>query len=413
MAYTYKDLVDEVKRRAIRNQGGTTFDDEIKLAVNTSLFRVCREALWKPLRRVATFNTETSYSTGSGAVTATNGSGTITVTGATFITDNIRVGRRMFVSGTQKLLRVGTVNSETSITFADSQTYDGTTTSTGTYKIYGTEEYNLPVQSGRIGFLWHEQFGYPLPLEYITEKGFYDTSVQVINEGVSTHYHMWGDDMVLRQPNSGSVMRISSSSSSDTSKNITIFGTVSGYPDYEVITTNGSNGTTAVSGTKTFTSIERVTKDASTVGRITVDCNSAAVTVAVLPVGDSTGDIVYKKVKIFPLPNAIYPIRVQHYKDVWRLVNDGDMHELGGDFDEAIILLATSKVNLSQSKQEADKFFILYKDEILSLKKYNVERNLDWEMRLKRPKDARPVGSLNYRGFNPLQVGGQFGYPMR
>jgi len=410
MAYTYKDLTDEVKRRSVRDQGGTTFDTEIGFAVNTSLFRTCREALWKPLRRTATFNTQTAYTTGTGAVTATLNSGTMTVVGATFITDNIRVGRRLYVSGTQKLLKVGTVNSETSITFADSEVYDGATTSTGSYKIYGTEEYNMPIQAGRIGLVWHEKLGYPYPLEFITDKEFYDSSVTVINEAISTHYRMWGDDMVMRQPNSGSVIRIASSVSADTSKSVTIFGTVSSYPDFEVITTNGSNGTTAVSGLKTFTSVERITKDAATTGRITVDCNSAAVLLAVLPVGDSTGEIMYKKIQLWPLPNSIFPIRVQYYKDPWRLVNDGDMHELGGDFDEAIILLATAKVSYGQSKAEGDKYFLLYQDEIKSLKRYNIDRNLDWNTSLKRPKDSRRRGTLGSRGFSPMQAGGLYGY---
>jgi hypothetical protein len=117
----------------------------------------------------------------------------------------------------------------------------------------------------------------------------------------------------------------------------------------------------------------------------------------------------YKKIQLFPLPNAVFPIRVQYYKDVWRLVNDGDMHELGGEFDEAILLLATSKINYGQSKSEGDKYFALYKDEVKSLKRYNVDRNLDWLPRLKRPNEGRPNQSLIGRNLNLRQVGGNYG----
>ena len=33
-------------------------------------------------------------------------------------------------------------------------------------------------------------------------------------------------------------------------------------------------------------------------------------------------------------------MNVKYYKDAYRLVNTGDVHDLGQDFDEAIILLS-------------------------------------------------------------------------
>ena len=50
--FTFIDLVNEVKRRATRDQGGTQFDTAIKNVVNTSLFRVAREAPWRQLRPI-------------------------------------------------------------------------------------------------------------------------------------------------------------------------------------------------------------------------------------------------------------------------------------------------------------------------------------------------------------------------
>ena len=409
MAYTFRDLQNEVKRRAIRDQGGTQFDSEVKIAINTALFRVCREALWRQLRRISIFSTEASYTTGTGAVSVTNGSGDIAVTGATFITDGIRVGRRLSLGGSNTKYKIGAVTSETEITLADSKTYDGDTATDQTYTIYGTEEYNLPIQTGRIGLIWHEQFGYPYVLRYVTDKEFFDQSVDVQTLDIPTHYRMWGDDSVLRQPNEPSKIRIFSSSTSDTTKSVTIFGVVSGYPDYETIITDSSDGTTAVESTKEFTSVERIVKDGSTLGRITLDANSGNVTVSVLPVGDASGLIMYKKIQLFPLPNVSFPLNVQYYKDVWRLVNDGDMHELGGEFDEAILLLATAKINYGQAKEEGDKYLVMYRDEIRSLKRYNVDRNLDWTPTLKRPREGRRPDSFINRNVRLRQVGGNYG----
>ena len=288
MSLTFLDLQNEVKERATRNQGGTTFDTATKNAINTSLFRLSRECPWKQLRRKTHFLTDAPYTTGSGSVSVTEDNGTVTVTGATFITNNIKVGRRVDLGGSSSKYSIGSITGETTFTLADSKTYDGTTSTTQTYKIYGTEEYNLPIQAGRIALVWHEDYGYPYPLSYVTDTDFIEAGIDIDTDGTPTHYRQWGEDCVIEQPYAASVLRVTSSSASDTSKSITVFGTVSGYPDYETITTNASDGTTAVSGTKSFTSIERVVKDSSTVGRITVDSNSANVTVAVLPVGDAT-----------------------------------------------------------------------------------------------------------------------------
>lgn len=59
--FTFKDLQDEVKRRALRNQAGTEYDEEIKNLLNTSLLRISREAKWRTLRRKTKFTTVKLY----------------------------------------------------------------------------------------------------------------------------------------------------------------------------------------------------------------------------------------------------------------------------------------------------------------------------------------------------------------
>mgnify|MGYP001616638433 FL=1 len=408
--FTFLDLQSEVKRRSTRDQSGTTYDVAIQNTINTSLFRVARECPWRVLRRKSYFDTETKYTTGTGAVSVTADSASFSVTGATFITDNIQVGRRVKFGTDANYYTIRTITSETAGTI--DRTYQGTTSTTTSYEFLPTEEYNLPIQVNPTrDFLWHNAYGYPVMLEYVTDQDFRGYSINDVTTGVPLCYRMWGQDMVKTQPVKASVMRVASSSSSDKSIAITVFGIVSSYPDYEIITTDASDGTTAVSGSKSFTSVERVVKSASTVGRITVDANSANDTIAVLPVGDTTGGIIYSKCQLWPLPDAVYPINVQYYKDPWRLVNNGDVHEMGQEFDESIILLSTAKIKYESSMNEdGDKFFGLYQDEVRTLRRTNADK-IDWLETLKRPYESRRRNRLvnNGRGLLYSQLGPNYG----
>lgn len=407
MALTFRQIKDEVKARSIRNQGGTVFDTEVANTINTSLYRVAREAPWRSLRRKTNFITTAQQVTGT--VTATNGSNSFTGSSLDLITNGVNVGRRFTLQGSSKIYTISTITGENAFTSLSTQTYDGTTASGLTWTLYGTEEYNLPIQCGRIGVMWHEAFGYPFTLEYITDYDFYNTNVQINTANIPTHYRMWGEDNILRQPIEGSVMRVYSSDSTDTAKAITIFGTVAGYPDYEIISTNGSNGTTAASGSKVFTSVERIAKNATTVGRITVDSNSGNVIVGVLPTSMVNNAVQYKKIQVFPLPTTSFPVTVQYYKDPGYLVNDGDIHELGVDFDEAVILLTVAKLKYSQDQDTADKFFSMYKDEVATLRRVNMDRNLDWIPRLLRPRSSRSNHGTVFKGISYQQLGGSYG----
>lgn len=404
---TYADLVTEVKRRATRDQGGTTFDDAIKYAVNSSIFRVSRESPWRVMRRRATFDTIASYTTGSGNVTVTSNSNLVTVASGNLLTNSVAIGRYVKFSGSSKYYVVNSINSNTVISL--NQLFTGVTSTSNTYEILPQGEYNLPIQAGHRMFMWHEDYGYPFKLTYITDQDFFSRGLSIYEKNVPTHYRMWGEDMVRNQLKSSSNLAVSSSASGDTSKQITIFGMINGYPDSETITLNSSNGTTIVTSTNAFTSIERVVKASSTTGRITVWGDSSVTTnttVAVIPTGDTTAGILYKKIYLYPLPTRVFPINVQYYKDPYRLVNDGDVHELGQESDEAIILLATMKVKAESDQAEADRFAMIFMDELKSLKKTNVDK-IDFFPHLERPSGARK--GMGLRGLFYNQVGSNYG----
>lgn len=404
MSYTFKDLQDEVKRRAIRDQGGTQYNVTVANLINSSLFRIGREALFRQLRRTDRITTVTSYTTGTGAVSVTNGSKAFSVTGATFITDGIKIGRRINFGTSSNTFVIATITGEDSGTLTEN--YDGTTSTSTSYEILPQEEYNLPIQASHRMFLWHNDYGYPYQMEYVTDQSFRSAGIDDNTKGTPVLYRMWGEDMVIEQPYASSAMSMASTSASDTSFTVTIFGKVSGYPDYETL---NINGTTTVNGSKTFDagSIERIVKSGSSVGRVTITANSGNTTVAVLPVGDTTGGILYRKIQIWPLPDSVFDINVQYYKDPYRLVNDSDIHELGQEFDEAIILLSVAKIKYQDNQKEGDRFFSLYQDELKSLKRVNVDK-IDHFEKLQKPNQSRSKDLL-HRNVSYAQLGGNYG----
>lgn len=404
----FSDLQRRVKEDGTLDQGGSQFDQRVKDKINSAILRIARDSRWRSLRRKGSFDTVTSYTTGSGAGTFTASSPNITIVGATFITDGVQVGRRITVQGTSKKFTIKEITGETTLVL--DQDYDGTTiTGTGTYTIYPQEEYNLPVQAGHRMFMWHEDYGSPSQLQYLTEQDFVKGGVSSIQTGTPTHYRMWGENMVINQLLEPSVITISSSSTSDTNILTTVYGIVSGYPDSETITTNSSDGTTSVAGSKSFTSVERFTCSANSVGRITATANSGNTTVAVKPVGNTTTGIQYPKVKLYPLPRRVTPVYVQYYKEPYALISDSDVHELGEEFDECIILLAIAKIKLAANQKEsADRYFTLYQDEVRSLRKTNVDK-MDWFPKLKNRNQHASDFFVN-PNLGLRQFGGDFGY---
>jgi len=379
----FSDLQAEVKRRATRDQAGTTFDTAVKNIINTSLYRLAREAKWRVLRRDSSFDTITSYTTGTGAVTVEEDSKNVSVTGAKFLTDNVQVGRLVKFGGSSTIFTIKTITSETAFTI--DMDYDGDDATDEDYEIYPQQIYNLPIQVSHRIILWHREWGYPYQLDFLTDQQFLERGYDDKTTGIPIAYRMWSIDMVKEQLKAASIIKASSSSASDTTQKVAIYGVVSGYPDFEQISLTG---TAAASGSKSFTIIEKVAKDASTTGRVTITNSAANTTIAVLPVGDTTSGIIYRKVSLYPLPNSVFPIQVYYYKDPYYLVNDYDIHDLGGDFDEAIILLSVSKIKYETSQEQGDKWYAMYKDEVANLRKTNVDK-FDFFPTLNKSKDSR------------------------
>lgn len=402
MAFSFKDMQDEVKRRATRNQAGTVYDTAVKNLVNFSLLRIANETNWRPLRRDTSFLTIPEFSTGT--VTVTEDSTALTFIGANLITNAIQIGQRIkFTTGgsSNKLFEIATITAENTATL--NLPYDGDTTAGVSFTILGKEKYNLAIQTSKPAILWHEAFNYPYVMQYAPNRAFLETGNDFDESAEPELYMMWGEDCVLEQPRAASTISCVSSDIGDTTQEVTIAGIVSGYPDSETVTLNG---TTAKTTGKSFTKIDRISKDSSTLGRVTMTADSGETTISVLPVGDTSNSNLFKKIQIFPSPDRIYQIKVMYYKEVQRLVNDDDIHELGQDFDEAIILLAAAKLQGEESKRDVTTFFTMFQDELKVLKRKNTDK-LDWLPRLQRP------GSIGVSSFHSQarysQVGSKFG----
>lgn len=407
MSMTFKEITDEVKRRATRNQGGSNFDVASDTLVNGSLTMIANEAHWRALRRKEKFSTVGENTTGT--VTTVKDSTTWTLSSLNPLTAGIDVGRRVKITGTSSgSSKLFEIESMTATTLVTTEAYDVTGASGLSFKIMGQEVYNLPIQTSKVGMIWHEEFGYPFRLRYITDIEFFQRQLDFDNSDTPELYRMWGEDWVIDQPRAASVLTVSSSSSADQAKKITVFGTVSGYPDREEIITNASDGTTAVAGLKSFSKVERISKEASLTGRVTVTADSANTTVAVLPTGNTTAGILYKKISVYPPPTTANVFTVQFYKEPYRLTEDSDIHELGGDFDELLIELSVSKLQADQSKKDADTFFAYYSNQLKILRRKNADK-LDYLPTRQRPYSTSKSfsGQHRYLGFN--QLGSKYG----
>ena len=83
---------------------------------------------------------------------------------------------------------------------------------------------------------------------------------------------------------------------------------------------------------------------------------------------------------------------------------------MGQEFDEAIILLAVSKVKgEAEIKQGTTTFFSMWQDEMRSLKKTNVDK-IDWFPTLKKPRESKTHFSRVHPFLQHRQAGAFYGY---
>lgn len=153
--------------------------------------------------------------------------------------------------------------------------------------------------------------------------------------GTPSHFSIFGYSWVKAQPTSASAVSIVSSSTSDTVEKVRINGKVNGVEDTEILTLNG---TTTVTGTKSFTEIFSIVKASTTVGKITATSNSGAVTLTEIAPGELHSE--YQPLDLWPLADGAFSYRVRGHRRPRKMINDQDFPDLPSSYHEAVLVSA-------------------------------------------------------------------------
>ena len=124
-------------------------------------------------------------------------------------------------------------------------------------------------------------------------------------------------DTVNTQISATGTISVVSSSTSDTSQKVRVKGIVSSVEDTEQFSLNG---TTTVTGTKSFSRAITVSLDTTCTGKITITRGSD--TLAVIRPGDKVSR--YKKLRLVRVPAGVYTIEVRYKIAILPLINDED-----------------------------------------------------------------------------------------
>lgn len=155
--------------------------------------------------------------------------------------------------------------------------------------------------------------------------GFADSPSAITGQGASSSYSIFSSPVYV-QPTAASVVSVISSLSTDISTTVTIRGDSSGAETYETLTLNG---TSTVTGTKSFSRIKSITKDL-TGGSVTVTCNSQTMCVI-----DAEQKVVrVNKIRLFSIPSASTTISIPYHISPLPLSVDSDSPII--DIDDCI-----------------------------------------------------------------------------
>jgi len=137
----------------------------------------------------------------------------------------------------------------------------------------------------------------------------------------STPNVYWPEQTSIKtQPASASQLTIESSSTSDTSQTVRIWGRdASGN---ELTEEKTLTGTSAVTSANTYTTIDKVSKSDVTDGYITIKSNAGVVTNAIIDAKEY--EATYLKIHLVRRPNSAIEYTITYKRKFRRLVNDND-----------------------------------------------------------------------------------------
>jgi len=238
--------------------------------------------------------------------------------------------------------------------------------------------------------VWHEEYTSEHIIHILIEQDFrrFDRNPDITQNPESCMFAP--SRGVITQPSSASTITISSSATTaDNTQNITIFGLVSNLPDSETIALNNDS---TVTGNKSFSRIDKITKDASTTGRVTI--TDGTTTLVTLPTELPSNSVEYAIMYLDPYPSSSIDIFMDYYRKQYWMTNDYDTPILGDEFDEAILQYALWLLD----GKEAD--LVRYSAMVRSLKnKYSITLGAEYIFNIGE--------HYNYRG-RPFNMGGYY-----
>jgi hypothetical protein len=179
----------------------------------------------------------------------------------------------------------------------------------------------------------------PQHIGYMSEQEFRMREPGPTATGVPYLYRLKGFSPVQNQPSSASAIAISSSSASDTAVDVNIQGLDSS--NVFTVEKKTLTGTTPVSTTTTFTKILGVSKDASSVGKVTLTSNSGGVTNLVLAAYDRAAS--HPIVDFFTIPSSTLTIYYDFTLKLPNIYGDDDISLLPEQYHDAPELYAKTE----------------------------------------------------------------------
>lgn len=257
----------------------------------------------------------------------------------------------------------------------------------GTFSTVANQsDYIMPHRVDRFVNVWHQEYERYQPINIMPAMLFYQSG---LNTSTSNYPVVGIQDLtngVTENISTASTISVVSTSTSDVGQ-ITIFGVVSGSLDKETVTLTG---TTAVTTTKTFSEVHRISKGFSSVGRITLSAGST--TLAVLPAGHFYNSLRYLRLKLHPIPSAAITIYYIAAEKQYDLVDDEDTPIVSSDHDEAILLRAEYQITGN------DRVLERYKKEVRKLVS-SESGNFAETQRIASDDMPSAKGPLSYGGY--------------
>ncbi len=178
----------------------------------------------------------------------------------------------------------------------------------------------LPKRCGEILVITQRESNIVLsPQTYQTFQQRYLGSIT--SSGYSVTYHPAGEFGVKSQPSAASQLVFVSSSASDTSQYIRIWGIVGNEELSEKVLLSGTGTSTSVNS---YTEVNRLSKDSTTAGTITVTDG----TNTIATISPTETESRYKRIRLYAVPSSAFTVYLTYKRRFKKLVNNEDTLEI-------------------------------------------------------------------------------------